>query len=280
MSDSDAPNSLLADFINRFGADNMSEQTTVDNILTLWVAPSLLATLLDYAKTQSFVMLFDLYAVDERLRNNAEQLPISDFTLVYQLSSFTAKADIRFKVALSLEHLSMPSICQQWPNANWYEREAWDLFGIDFSGHPHLTRILMPPDYQGFPLRKEFPCRATEREPYSLDEQKLQQSQQALKFTPQSWGMSQHSADTDYMFLNLGPNHPSVHGVFRIALQLDGEHIIDAVPDIGYHHRGAEKIAERQSWHGFIPYTDRIDYLGGVMNNLPYVLALEQLAGI
>ncbi len=154
------------------------------------------------------------------------------------------------------------------------------MFGITFDGHPNLRRILMPPTWKGHPLRKEHPARATEMGPFQLPEEKEIAEQEALQFRPEEWGMERQGEDTDFMFLNLGPQHPGTHGVLRVVLQLDGEEIIDAVPDIGFHHRGAEKMGERQSWHTYIPYTDRVEYLGGVMNNLPYVLAVEKLAGI
>ena len=258
------------------------QQACVDQILTLWIDKTQLIPALKLLKEmqQPFDLLFDLYAVDERLRLDKNTIPAKDFTLVYQLMSVSRNQDIRLKVALPQDEAHISTITDFWPSANWYEREAWDLFGIVFDGHPNLYRILLPPTFKGHPLRKEFPCRATEMEPFSLDDERLAIEQEALKFDPKRWGMEENNKDNDYMFLNLGPNHPSVHGVFRIALQLDGEHIINSVPDIGFHHRGAEKIAERQTWHGFIPYTDRIDYLGGVMNNFPYILAIEQLANI
>jgi NADH-quinone oxidoreductase subunit D len=84
----------------------------------------------------------------------------------------------------------------------------------------------------------------------------------------------------DKMVLNMGPSHPATHGVLRIVLELDGEIITKAMPDIGYLHRGDEKIAENMTYTQFIPYTDRLDYLAPLANNVAYVLAVEKLLGI
>ncbi|MEY4589046.1 MAG: hypothetical protein RL497_1122, partial [Pseudomonadota bacterium] len=257
-------------------------QSTLDNTPTLWVPRELLLDVLRFARQlpRPYVMLYDLSATDERLRQHKHGLPIADFTVFYHLISIDRNSDLRIKVALSGGDLNLPTVTGIWPNANWYEREVWDLFGIVFQGHPNLRRILLPDYWQGHPLRKDYPARATEFDPFQLNAAKQDLEQEALLFKPEEWGMKKGTENEDFMFLNLGPNHPSAHGAFRIVLQLDGEEIVDCVPDIGYHHRGAEKMAERQTWHSFIPYTDRIDYLGGVMNNLPYVLAVEKLAGI
>ncbi|MBP8924294.1 MAG: NADH-quinone oxidoreductase subunit C/D [Pseudomonadales bacterium] len=277
-----AGHEVMTGLYKRFGSGELVFQATVDGLPTVWVARDQLLEVLRFLRTQPrpYAMLYDLSATDERLRTHRDGLPAADYSVFYHLLSLERNSDVRIKVALTESDLVLPSVMGIWPNANWYEREVWDLFGIEFSGHPNLQRIMMPRTWQGHPLRKDYPARATEFDPYALDAAKQDMEQEALRFVPEEWGMSRQSAHADYMFLNLGPNHPSAHGAFRIVLQLNGEEIVDCVPDIGYHHRGAEKMAERQSWHSYIPYTDRIDYLGGVMNNLPYVLAVEKLAGI
>jgi NADH-quinone oxidoreductase subunit C/D len=266
-----------------FGEATFTVQSARDEILTLWLPLVKLKEVLTYLKNDiehPYPLLYDITAIDERTRKKTPDYPAADFTLVYHLFSFERNAFIRLKVALKGEFPTVPSITKLWANANWYEREVFDMFGIRFEGHPFLKRLLMPQSWQGNPLRKEHPARATEMGPFRLFDEKQEREQAALQFRPEEWGLLTQSEDSDFMFLNIGPQHPGTHGVLRIILQLDGEDIVDAVPDIGFHHRGAEKMAERQSWHTYIPYTDRIDYLGGVNNNLAYLLAVEKLAGI
>lgn len=280
MPDADT---IMQHLQQRFGADAFYQQHTVDEIPTLWLPASQIVQAVQYLKAsihKPFNFLYDLCGVDERDRNKKNGIPAKDFTIVYHLFSFERNELIRLKVALEGEHPAIPSITSLFKNANWYEREVYDMFGIRFQGHPHLQRILMPLSWKGHPLRKEHPARATEIGPFKLYDEYQDREQAALQFKPEAWGMQRESDDADFMFLNIGPQHPGTHGVLRIVLQLDGEDIVDAVPEIGFHHRGAEKMGERQSWHTYIPYTDRVDYLGGVMNNLAYLLAVEKLAGI
>jgi NADH-quinone oxidoreductase subunit C/D len=267
----------------RFGDDGLRPQHTRDEIPTYWVTAERAPDVLRYLKegvARPYRMLYDLTAVDERTRTNCPDAA-QDFTVVYHLLSFERNGDVRIKVALAGTEPSLPSATRLWRNANWYEREVWDMFGVGFEGHPNLRRILMPRDVGGAPAAQgppgprhgDGPVRAAARG----------DGRRAGGARVQARGLGHAAApseDSDFMFLNVGPQHPGTHGVLRIVLQLDGEEIVDAVPDIGFHHRGAEKMGERQTWHTYIPYTDRIDYLGGVMNNLPYVLAVEKLAGI
>ena len=274
---------ILDELAGKFGVDAILCQTTLDHVPTFWTPSDKVNVVLRYLKhsaAQPYKMLYDLTAIDERDRVHRDGQPKSDFTVVYHLLSFERNEYIRMKVALPSGKLHIPTITDIWPSANWYERELWDMFGIVVDGHPHLARLIMPKTWVGHPLRKDHPARATEMGPFQLSDEKQDAEQEALRFRPEEWGMKRSSEDADFIFLNVGPQHPGTHGVLRIVLQLDGEEIVDLVPEIGFHHRGAEKMGERQSWHTYIPYTDRVDYLGGVMNNLAYLTAFEKLAAI
>ena len=240
---------VVTELSARFGAEYLNIQDTRTGMPVIWVAREILVDVLRFLRDlpRPFVMLYDLHGMDERLRTQRRGLPGADFSVFYHLLSIERNSDVMIKVALDEKDLNLPTCTHIWPNANWYEREVWDMFGITFAGHPHLTRIMMPPTWEGHPLRKDYPARATEFDPFSLTLAKQQLEEEAARFRPEDWGMKRGSEHEDYMFLNLGPNHPSAHGAFRIILQLDGEEIVDCVPEVGYHHRGAEKMAERQS---------------------------------
>lgn len=260
------------------------EQATKDEFPTFWIGKENIVPVLDFLKKESgleFKFLYDLTAIDEQARTNREGQPDSKFTIVYTLLSFARNQFVRLKVALNEEKPSLPTATTVWKSANWYEREVYDMFGVNFEGHPHLYRILMPRYWKGHPLQKAHPARATEMGKFTLPEEQMLEQQDILQFKPEEWGLQSNApGNEDIMFLNLGPQHPGTHGILRLILQMDGESIVNVVPDIGFHHRGAEKMGERQSWHSYIPYTDRVEYLSGVLNNLPYVMGVEKLGGV
>jgi len=220
-----ATSPTITEEINARLGPGVVPQETQDQIATFWVAKERLPGLLSFLKEEverPYKMLYDLTAIDERIRVHRDGQPASDFTVVYHLLSFARNEYVRIKVALREGRLSLPSVTDIWPAANWYEREVWDMFGIVFDGHPHLQRILMPKSWVGHPLRKDHPARATEMGPYQLPREKEVAEQEALRFRPEEWGMSRERDGSDFIFLNIGPQHPGTHGVLRIALQLAG----------------------------------------------------------
>ncbi|MGP8050404.1 MAG: NADH-quinone oxidoreductase subunit NuoB, partial [Desulfobaccales bacterium] len=270
---SETDRSLAKTLSERFG-DAVAQTENTSDMLTFQVAAARVGEVLRFLKTESeprFLRLDDLTAVDESARRERQNYP--DYTLNYQLLSFESASRVRLKVDLAGPETSVGSITDIWPAADWYEREVFDMFGIRFQGHPRLWRLLMPHDWEGHPLQKSYPDRATAMAPYTHSDAEKDQPRDAGEYMA-------GRLEKDEFVLNIGPVHISTHGLIRFILALRGETITALDTDIGYHHRAAEKIGERQSWHQFIPYTDRVDYLTGVANNLTYLLAVERLAGI
>jgi len=214
------PPTIRQEIERRFPGVLLAEQSTQDGIPTLWVPRTRVQEVLGFVKQEiprPYRMLFDLTAIDERTRVHREGQPEGTFTVVYHLMSFERNADLRIKVPLEGEYPALPSLTPLWANANWYERETWDMFGITFEGHPHLARLLMPRTWTGHPLRKEHPARATEMGPFQLPDEKQQEEQEALKFHPEEWGLRRQAEDTEFLFLNLGLSIPVLMGFFGLC---------------------------------------------------------------
>ena len=239
-----------------------------------------------------------------------DYLPENKMEVVYHVYRTTGGPGLVFKVQLPREKPEVPSLVPVYPGAEFQEREAWDLLGIKFMGHPDLRRILMWEGFYGHPLRKDWKEAYFESEIKPFDarwpEGTISQADEKNKygdnvsypggFNPEKWipegdaalygALARYSArnesglDTDHVVVNMGPQHPSTHGVFRMVVTLDGETILSLKPVMGYLHRNHEKIGERNTYLMNIPYTDRLDYLSPISNNFGYVLAVETLMGI
>src|SRR5690349_14917721 len=210
------------------------------------------------------------------------------FEVIYQLLSLPRGKRIRLKARVHDDNPAIDSITGIWRGAGFLEREVYDMMGIRFIGHPDLRRILLPDDYaEGHPLRKDFPTEGRGwrsqfdfiprlDEPPSEDIEISAEEKRRFLSEPDA----PPGKRREELLLNMGPQHPSTHGVVRVVLELDGERIVKATPDLGYLHRGVEKLAEGLTYMQIIPHTDRLDYVCAMANNYAYVRTVEKLLGI
>lgn len=243
-----------------------------------------------------------------------DYLPEEKMEVVYHAYRLAGGPALVFKVQVPRTAPVVDTLVDVYPGADLQEREAWDLFGVRFKGHPNLRRILMWEGFEGHPMRKDY------HEPYYVEDAKpfgnrwpagkvfrsedqlpyFKNVQYPAGFSADSWipegdsqmyvslgseagngdGASQGELHTERMIVNLGPQHPSTHGVFRMVVTLEGETIVDLEPVVGYLHRNHEKIGERNTYIMNMPFTDRLDYVTSMSNNFGYALAVEKLMGI
>jgi NADH-quinone oxidoreductase subunit C/D len=284
--------------------------TSDDTDKAYLVAPSKILDVLAHLRDkEGYDFLSSVTCVDYQGYNGKQRKQIAErFDVVYHLYS-TKKGGGHVVLHVPVPaNETVPTATGVYPGANLQEREVYDLYGIKFAGHPNLRRILLWDGFHGHPMRKDWkeayfdeeakPFRS--RHPkgsYEFHEDKLpwgKNTTYPAGWDPDSWQAPvayvpvsqapQHgngaSLDTESIVVNLGPHHPSTHGVFRMLTRIEGETILALEPEMGYLHRNHEKIGERNTYLMNMPFTDRLDYLNSMSNNWGYALAVEKLAGI
>ncbi len=228
--------------------------------------------------------------------------------VLYHVTSVTRGGSaLAVRVNADKQEPIVPSIVSVYRGADFQEREVYDMMGVRFAGHPNLRRILMWEGFEGYPLRKDYhePYYEEEHKPFGTrwdqghhviaedrnpwhDNVQYPESFDAVHYKPpkdviRSVGIEQATTTklhTDKIVVNIGPQHPSTHGVLRLRTTLDGETVVAVEPVLGYLHRNHEKIGERNTYIQNMPFTDRLDYLTSMSNNLAYAITVEKLMGL
>jgi NADH-quinone oxidoreductase subunit C/D len=231
--------------------------------------------------------------------------------VVYHLHKTTGGPKLILRTqADRVDPIEIPSVTPLWAGAEYQEREVFDLFGVIFTGHPDLRRILMWEGFEGYPLRKDWkeafyeedikpyksrwpegkhtyaefknPFRDNLKFPanFNPDEYKPEGEKDLYSSLERFTVKQEGGLTTDHAVVNLGPHHPSTHGVLRVAVTLEGETVLGLKPVMGYLHRNHEKIGERSTFLQIMPYTDRLDYFNSMSNNFGYAITVEKLMNI
>ncbi len=250
---------LKSDLASRFPNNKFEFKNAYGNDVIIAPAENILPLLRHLKSIAKFDFLLDVCGVDYPDRAKR-------YEVVYHLFSSRDGSRLRIRCPVS-EGEAVESATQVWKSANWFEREAYDLYGILFKGHPNLRRILCHHKFEGHPLRKD----------YDPNYQQHCNTVQPIEFED---GTREADLDENLVPLNIGPSHPATHGTLRIMAALDGEKVAKANVEIGFLHRCFEKMAETHPYNQVIPYTDRLNYCSAPINNVAYCKLVEKILGV
>lgn len=204
--------------------------------------------------------------------------------VIYSLENSSTKENKQFAVRCSdREKPQIPTVCDIWKVAELYEREVYDFFGIEFTGHPDLRRLYLRNDWVGHPLRKDYD-ESEALNPIRLESEVTEDVQRPYEIAEDA-EMAKIDKETnlihgDQYIINIGPQHPATHGVLRFRLALDGEEIRKIDIRCGYIHRGIEKMSEKLTYPQILALTDRLDYLSAHQNRHALCMCIENAMGL
>jgi len=219
-------------------------------------------------------LMLDVTAIDYLDYPQAQK---ARFYVIYTIRNWEDNILVQVRTPVQDPATGIPTATHLWGAALFGEREAYDQYGIHFQGHPDLRRILNHWQFEGHPLRKDYPI---DKRQICYETDSLENEIRVRLAKKGVDDATLQDINTEVMYLNIGPSHPATHGAIRILTALDGETILANVNEIGYLHRGFEKTAENRTYNQIIPLTDRLNYCSSMLNNIAYAKAVESWMGI